>query len=87
MNLLTGFTVLCLTMIAAPVAGGQGTPQKTVVIPGSALKTMSAHKPKKKTPLTARIAVKRQSSVQISRTDSAHFAPATVREITKTARK
>ncbi len=74
-------------MIAAPVARGQGTPQKTVVIPESALKTMSAHKPKKKTPLTARIAVKRQSSVQISKADSAHFAPATVRDIMTTSRK
>jgi len=74
-------------MIAAPFARAQGTAQKAVVISGPALKTMSAHKPKKKMPLTAGVAVKRQSSVKSSTIDSAHFAPATVREITKSERK
>lgn len=87
MKLLTGFVILAVTMIAASVARGQGTPQKTVVISEPALRTMSAHKPKKKTPLTARIAVKRQSSAKISKADSAHFATASVREIPKASRK
>lgn len=73
-------------MLAAPAARGQGAAQKTVVISEAALKTMSAHKPKKKMPLTARMAVKRQSTIKTSTADSAHFQPATVREITRTSR-
>ena len=84
MNFRTGLLAVSLTALAAPVARGQGVPTKAIVISESALKAMSAAKPKTKKPLAARLAVKRQSSVTKS---SGHTAPATVSEITPVSRK
>jgi hypothetical protein len=87
MNIRTALFTLALTALAAPVARGQGAPQKTVVISEAALRAMSAAKQKTKKPLTARLAVKRQSSVIGSTKNSGHTEPATVSEITPVRRK
>ncbi len=87
MNIRIAFMVLGLTAIAAPKARAQGRPQQQVVLSESVLKAMIAQKPKTKTPLTARIAVMRQSAANGSTAKSTHAAPASVTEIRKTSRK
>ncbi len=87
MNIRIAFLVLCLTAIAAADVRGQGRPQQQVVLSDSVLKAMIAQKPKTKKPLTARIAVMRQSAATDPTAKSTHAWPATVTEIRKPLRK
>ncbi len=78
---------LGLTATAAPGARAQRRPQQQVVLSDSVLKAMIAHKPKKQTPLTARIAAMRLSVANGPPAKPAHAAPASVPEIRETSRK
>lgn len=64
-------------------AGAQGRPpQQQVVLSEAVLKSMTANRPKSKTPLTARVGMVRRSSIAAAKKSPA--APTAVREISPT---
>ena len=65
-------------------AHAQGRPAQQVAISPAVVKSMTAHKQKSKTPLTARVGMRRAPAATVVTTESAHTAPTSVRAIRKT---
>lgn len=70
-------------VIGSVPAHAQGRSAQQVVISPAVVKSMTAHKQKSKTPLTARVGMRRAPAATVV-TTSAHTAPASVRAIRKT---
>lgn len=65
-------------------ASAQGRSPQQVVISPSVLKSLTAQKQKSKTPLTARVGMRRAPAATVVTSGSAHSAPTSVRAIRKT---
>ena len=65
-------------------AQAQGKPAQQVVISPVVARSLTAHKQKSKTPLTARVGMHRAPAATVVTTESAHTAPTSVRAIRKT---
>ena len=78
-------TVTALALVLGTIpAGAQGRQQEVVLSP-SVLKSLTAQKPKSKTPLTVRLGmVRRVSPSTVVALPSAHLAPTSVSRIRKT---
>ena len=64
-------------------AQAQGRSAQQVVISPVVVKSMTAHRQKSKTPLTARVGMHRAPAATVVTTESAHTAPTSVRAIKK----
>ena len=76
-------TGVALVLGSVP-AHAQGRSAQQVVISPAVAKSMTAHKQKSKTPLTASVGMRRASAATVVTTESAHTAPTSVRAIRKT---
>ena len=72
-------------ILAASSANAQGRPPQRIVLSDAVMKSMVAHKPKSKTPLTARVGMVRHSRAVPTKPDQA--APTSVREISPNSKK
>ncbi|MFN2603708.1 MAG: hypothetical protein ABR582_13265 [Gemmatimonadaceae bacterium] len=73
---------LAVVLGAAP-AGAQGKQPEKVVFSPAVLKAMTAQKPKSKTPLSARLGIRRIPSSNISTAHASHAATTSVSQIKK----
>jgi uncharacterized protein YcfL len=80
---ILALAALALVVVSSPARAQGRSPQQVVLSP-SVLKSLAAQKQKSKTPLTARVGMRRASISAVSAAAPAHSAPATVRAITKT---
>ena len=79
MTMRTAFIGAVVLLISATSAHSQGQPKKDVVLSRGVLKSMTANKPKTKTPLGAKVGIGRKSNVVV--TTSVQVAPTSVTAI------
>ncbi len=85
MTIRIAFIGAATLVLSTSSADAQGRQPQQVVLSEAVMKSMVANKPKSKTPLTARLAMRRQSSVVATKPGQA--APTAVREISPTSKK
>jgi hypothetical protein len=76
-----GFVIALALAASAQTALAQGRPQQQVVVAPSVLKSMTAQKPKSKTPLTARLGMMRRAPAATRAAPSTPLGPTAVRAV------